>query len=362
MAIDEYYRVSVLVRAATSYLDVFTSSDAHDIKATYRSLVRHVHPDVVDVAWRDEATELTSRLASYHRQAVEASRTGTFGSVRSDLVFQTRHAVHTADRRLTDWCDVASCYESRSQVSGVEQPSLIKIAQTRIDNDLFAAEANALELLWAGDPARAMFFPKLIESFGIVAGKDRLRANAIEWCNGFVNLEQVRAVYPDGVDPLDMAWMWRRVLWALDYAHGLGLVHGAPLPQNILIHPGMHGVVLADWCYSQKRRGNSYPPLRAIVGTQKGWYPADVLTKAPYEPWHDIQLAARTMVQLMGGDPVTGKLPKKVPARMSGYFGSIISGTASRANEVAPIATEFDELLQRLGPPYYPRVFRPFSL
>ena len=53
-----------------------------------------------------------------------------------------------------------------------------------------------------------------------------------------------------GVDPRDAAWMWRRLLVALGFAHRAGVLHGAVLPEHVLIHPGEHGLVLVDWCYS----------------------------------------------------------------------------------------------------------------
>jgi hypothetical protein len=44
-----------------------------------------------------------------------------------------------------------------------------------------------------------------------------------------------------------MAWMFRRLLVALAIASEAGIVHGAPLPRHVLIHPETHGLVLVDW-------------------------------------------------------------------------------------------------------------------
>ena len=363
MTSADFYRVSLLVRAADSYMDVFQSGDTVAIKKTYRSLIRYVHPDVVSASEKEQADELTEKLVRYYEQALKALAAGTFGEPIANAVFQTRFMTHHALRKLTNWCDMTTCYQAvSSDQAGKDHASFVKVARRRIDNDLLGAEARALTWLWSGDPKRSMFFPKLIESFGVVSATNRVRANALQWCDGFVNLEEVRAAYQDGVDPLDMAWMWRRILWALDYAHDCGLVHGAPLPQNILIHPAMHGVILADWCYSVQKRSSSYQPLTAVVGRQRDWYPAEVLAKAPFEPRHDIVMAARSMVWLMGGDSVTAVLPDTVPSPMRTYFASIITGKVDLSDGVPPVAVAFDELLRRLGAPYYPRTFRSFSL
>lgn len=362
MTTDEFFRVATQIQAATVYSDVFREGDASKIKSTYRSLARHVHPDVVDASHRDTATELFARLTSFYNQARQPSSGSTAGRGTTATVFTTPGAQHTLGRPITEWCDMAACHRATTASATGTQSSFIKLARQRMDNDLLSAEANALKQLWSGDPKRAMFFPKLIETFGVSTPTQRVRANALEWLDGFVNLEQVRAAYPAGIDPLDMAWMWRRILWALDYAHSKALVHGALLPQNILIHPSQHGMVLADWCYSSSKRGASYMPLKAIVARQRDWYPSEALAKQPVSPSLDIVLAARSMVYLMNGNPVTGNLPTSIPAGMRDYFASAVRLNAPLVKDAATAAILFDELLVRLGRPFNPRVFRPFSV
>ncbi len=48
--------------------------------------------------------------------------------------------------------------------------------------------------------------------------------------DGFRSLTEVGTAYPDGVDPRDAAWMWRRLLVGLGFAHRAGVLHGAVLP------------------------------------------------------------------------------------------------------------------------------------
>lgn len=363
MTTDEFFRVVTQLQAARGYRDVFPDSDASKIKSTYRSLARHIHPDVVEASLRDTAAKLFAMLTVFYDQARQPTP-GSVGSSRSTPpTFATANARHTLDYMLADWCDMTTCHQARTvTAAGTTYVSFIKLARQQNDNDLLALEASALERLWSGDPKRAMFFPKLIESFGVRTPMQRVRANALEWLEGFVNLEQVRIAYPNGVDPLDMAWMWRRVLWALDYAHSKQLVHGALLPQNILIHPAHHGLVLADWCYSSTLRATAYQPLTAIVARQRDWYPREVLAKQSVLPSLDIVMAARSMVYLMNGNPVTGTLPATIPATMRDYFATVVHYNAPLVKDAATAAILFDELLARLGRPFHPRAFRPFSV
>lgn len=64
---------------------------------------------------------------------------------------------------------------------------------------------------------------------------------------GFYSLREVHDAYPNGIDPRDMAWMYRRLLVVLGFVHQLGTVHCAVLPHAVLIHPEKHGLILTDW-------------------------------------------------------------------------------------------------------------------
>jgi hypothetical protein len=56
-----------------------------------------------------------------------------------------------------------------------------------------------------------------------------------------------------------------------------GLVHGAVLPEHVLIQPDEHGLVLIDWCYSVPLTPST--PLRAPVTARAGLYPPEVAAR-----------------------------------------------------------------------------------
>ncbi len=162
-----------------------------------------------------------------------------------------------------------------------------------------------------------------------------------------------------------MAWMWRRLLFVLGYVHRRGIVHGAVLPAHVMILPAQHGLVLVDWCYSSiaSDDSNGNPPIKAIVEAYRGWYPEEVLKKQVPGPATDIAMATRCVVQLMGGDPLTGNLPDRVPVPFRAFFkGCLAVRQAARPDDAWGLLHEFDELLEHLGPPYFPRRFRPFTM
>ncbi|WP_433478204.1 hypothetical protein ACQPZP_14905 [Spirillospora sp. CA-142024] len=148
--------------------------------------------------------------------------------------------------------------------------------------------------------------------------------------------------------------MWRRLLVALGFAHRAGVLHGAVLPDHVLIHPEKHGLVLVDWCYSVPGCYAHADPsgrVPAMVGRYADRYPPEVPGRRPASPATDIFMATRCMTDLMGD-----KAPK---AMRSFARGCTLPAQNRRPADAWRLLAEFDELLERL---YGPRRFRPFHL
>ncbi|MFG1603604.1 hypothetical protein [Actinoplanes sp. NPDC049265] len=211
------------------------------------------------------------------------------------------------------------------------------------DNDLMTAEAAALRTLWTeGDPRYRAYAPRLIES----VRDGRKRVNVLERLEGFVTLSDVLRLRPDGIDPRDAAWIWRRLLTALGWAHRSGVVHGAVLPPHVLIHPAEHGVVLVDWCYSVA----TGTPLTALVGQHRADYPPEVPSKQPATPATDIYLATVLMRRLI----------RQSPAPIARFLdGCLYDAPQMRPQDAWALLAELDEVLFAC---FGPRKFRPFTL
>ena len=306
-----------MIEAADGPADLFGS----DAARRYRRLARLTHPDA-----RPGDTRAATAFAKL------ADLWGRHAQVSGPLVARG---------------DVANLYQTSAGV--------LKLARNPADNDLMDREAAALRALARGVPARlAAYFPRLIEAQRVRdprTGIER-RANLLGALDGFVSLAQAGQHFPDGVDPRDAAWMWRRLLVALGAAHRAGVSHGAVLPEHVLIHPAEHGLVLADWCYS----GQCYPdlaglPLPAVVARYRHWYPPEMLSGQPAGPGADIWLATRCMTELSGG---------RLPAPLAAFArGCQLVSPARRPQDAWQLLAELDDLLARL---YGPRTFRPFVI
>lgn len=302
-----------LIEAANGPGDLF----GHDAARCYRRLARLTHPDACPGDSR--AAGAFARLAALWQQHQEEC---------GPLIAKG---------------DIANLYRMRQ--------GLLKLARDPADNDLMRREATALTQLQAGTcPRFRAYFPPLLKAQrrrDPRSGIER-HANVIGWLAGFRNLAEVRAAFPGGVDPRDAAWMWRRLLVAIGAAHRGGLIHGAVLPEHVMIHPGEHGLVLVDWCYSGPAPASRVP---AALRRYRHWYPPEILAGQMAGPDTDIWLATRCMTGLIGS---------LMPTRMASFAnGCMLANPRRRPGDAWQLLSEFDGLLERL---YGPRTFRPFAM
>ncbi|AGL19793.1 serine/threonine protein kinase [Actinoplanes sp. N902-109] len=302
MTFDE--AVTAIERAGT-FADLFPggSDTAEDALTSYRRLLKVVHPDVAPAGRGATATQAAATLSALFEARALIAR----GDV-ADLVARG-------------------------------PGELVKTPRLPGDNDLMRAEATALRTLHRdGDPRYRAYAPRLIDT----VTEDGRQANVLDRLAGFVPLTGL----DHRLDPRDVAWMWRRLLTGLGWAHRAGLVHGAIVPEHVLIHPGEHGVVLVDWCYSVPTGGT----VTAIVARHRAAYPPEIPAKQPATAATDIHMATGLMLRLIDNPP----------DRMRRFAaGCRYAAPRMRPQDAWQLLTEFDELLEDL---YGPRRFRPFAL
>jgi hypothetical protein len=302
-----------LIEAATGPAELFGADPAR----RYRDLARLTHPDTHP--GQPAAAAAFTRLAALWQQSRQARPAAAFSG------------------------DIANLYRVPE--------GLLKLVRDPADNDLIRRETLALgRLMTTVEPQFLAYFPRLLSAQRQTdpgTGVQR-RANVVGELGGFVSLRQVRAAYPAGIDPRDAAWMWRRLLVALGAANRAGLIHGAVLPEHVLIHPAQHGLVLIDWCYSGPVSAARLP---AVVGRYAAWYPPEVLAGATPGPDLDVWLAARCLTELTAD---------RIPAAMAAFARAcLLANPRRRPQDAWALLAEFDELLARL---YGPRTFRPFAV
>ena len=306
------------IERATTFADLVDDGDA---PGAHRRLLKIVHPDVAPATRRAAATRATAALGALFE------RTTTLTTPRATY----RMGAPVARGDLAD-------------LTALDDDKLLKLPRRPADNDLVRAEAAALTTLrTAGDPRFRAYAPRLVEAFVHEDGAGvRREAVVLERMTGFVPLTGMEG----RLDARDAAWIWRRLLVGLGWAHRAGVVHGAVLPEHVLIHPERHGLVLVDWCYSVAPG----LPVPALVARHRAAYPPEVPAKRPATSATDIHMATGLVLRLIA-DP---------PAAITRFAeGCRYAAPRMRPQDAWPLLAEFDELLGAL---YGPRTFRPFRV
>ena len=315
------------VAAARGFADLAGDDEP---RVAYRRLVRLLHPDAAPPGCASTATAAFARLSLLWER-------------RHGTVLTTRRHRFLVGARIASG-DLANLFDVDAGAA------LLKLPRRPCDNDLLAAEARALARLTThGDPRHHAYLPRLIESFAHQdpATGERRTANVLARQHGFVGLDEVARAHPDGVDPRDAAWMWRRLLVALGHAHRVGVVHGAVVGEHVLIHPAEHGLVLVDWCYAVAP-GDHVP---ALVARHREHYPPEVPARRPASPGTDIHLATSLMRRLIGG---------RIPPRLRRFAdGCLFDAPRMRPQDAWRLLAELDDVLEEL---YGPRRYRPFAM
>lgn len=336
------------------------------IKSGYRHFQKSLHPDLfLDDDAKVLATEAFTHLGILYNHAQEAIRLGRYGKPSQLVIVRTRKGEHHIISQA-GMGDLSTTYLAESKKGGVTLPSFCKIVNDPRNGDLVTNEAKALQVLNGplADQEWQSYVPQLIETFVYnESGKPRRQANVLNRLEGFLSLEDIHQRFPRGVPPLHAVWIWRRLLMVLGFAHDNGIVHGAVLPRHVMILPKEHGLTLVDWSYASIAINHTYPSLVAVVNDYRDWYPEEVLAIQAPSPATDIALAARTMIWVMGGNPLTGNLPMTVPYQLRAFFkGCLQQNQSMRPQNAWLLFKEFDELLETIGGEYFPRRFREFVL
>jgi serine/threonine protein kinase len=113
-----------------------------------------------------------------------------------------------------------------------------------------------------------------------------------------------------------VCWIMERIFNILKYLHYHGVVHGDVKPQNIIIQPESHTVVLVDYGLSLIRPTST--------STSKGYTPyfapPEQITGNVLLPQSDFYSLAMTMIYALGGDIDSKEVPTDVPDELCTFI------------------------------------------
>jgi hypothetical protein len=244
--------------------------------------------------------------------------------------------------------DVADIHLATDEADG---QYLVKMSRVPEGFALLNNERKTLAKLLAaaGDTTYGKYLPRLVESFP-ATGKFPKQINVFLLERGFHTLEQVHEQHP-ALDGRHLAWIFKRLLTVLGFCHRQGTLHGAVLPCHVLIDAASHGLQLVGWGQSVATGRR----IETVPTTYTDWYPSEVLNRRPAGPATDLFLAARCLVYLAGGDPVTSRMPEAVPPPMRRFLATcLLESARMRPDDAWALLEDFDALLHALyGPPKF---------
>lgn len=134
------------------------------------------------------------------------------------------------------------------------------------------------------------------------------------------------------LDPEHVAWITERILNALKYLHFHGIVHGDLKPQNVIVQPEDHTVVLVDFGLAMIKPTKT----SAAAGYTDYFAPPEQVLRAPLIPETDFYSLGMTMLYALSGnmDAVAKKqVPSKVPDPMCDFIQRmLVRNTLDRPN------------------------------
>ncbi|MBI3632933.1 MAG: serine/threonine protein kinase [Candidatus Vogelbacteria bacterium] len=125
------------------------------------------------------------------------------------------------------------------------------------------------------------------------------------------------------LDPEHVAWITERTLHVLKYLHYHGVVHGDIKPQNIIIMPKEHQIVLIDFGLAMVKPKSGDENM----GWTEAYAPPEQLEGKVLLPESDLYSLGKTMIYaLSGSEKAVAKLkvPDEVPVPMCNFVKKLI--------------------------------------
>jgi hypothetical protein len=302
----------------------------------------------------DEASVSTASFREAHRQwnTPDAQGFGTWSSIGDS---------HWALGALIAQGEISDVYAAQRARWPTER-ALVKVLRQSRDLGLFDHEWAVLgKLLASKAPGAGTFgarLPQPIAHGPITAGAHAgSQATVLRWAGGFVHtFEAVQHAYPHGIEPRAAIWIWRRVLELLSFLHGSGYVHGAVLPQHLLVQDGEHGVRLVGYSCADHPGAK----LRSVCARFESFYPEDLKASRSLSISGDLAMSARCVAVLLGGDPTGRGLPAAVPTALAEMLRTFAAAQTPARDDAWSLRERLGELAQAVfGAPAFCPIVMP---
>lgn len=302
------------------------------LRKQFHYLAKIVHPD--NSANRDKAVSarLFNRLNVLRQSAEKAITAGRYkkpfseGSATRMAVpnpdtFEVTSPTATYHIEATIWRQGDFSFLYRGQEAGGRE-IIAKIASEPAQNQWLEHEASRLirfrDAASGSNLGRiACFVPKLLDTFLMAGEKNtRYRVNIMLQVPDLVSVADIIQAYPHGLEPAQAAWVSRRIIAQTLAASVLGVVHGAMVPDHIMVDPWKHEPLHIGWVHALEEPWKKGNRITHVIDRFRDFYPPEVFEKKTPDHRTDLYMAGKTMLQLLGGDVRNNTFPRSLPGRI----------------------------------------------
>lgn len=324
---DAVLQMETVLSRATSYTAIFGPVVGKDIDERKRLvdeqfnyLVRLVHPDKVDDESKAAATAAFQRLKEAREGAKRALEKGTYGEAFTKgkipeaspkgASLKSAMATYALDATPFAEGDFSVIYKA---VNGIGSEVLVKVASHPTNNHWLEHEAEMVQRFAGHRSASAV--PAILDGFTAAGdGGQRYRVNVLPFRHGYVSVADLVRAFPGGLDPTQVGWVGRRVLAQVMAGEIIRRVHGAIVPDHVLIEPLKHEVLHIGWAHAVDPKLKQ--KVAHVIQRWEVCYPGEVWDRQPVSCQTDIYMAGRTIALLLGWNHKTHRYPGSVPKEL----------------------------------------------
>lgn len=351
--------INAKLHSAQTAYDIFGMLQGDDIddklsqlKSIYRNMAKLTHADLFTLNNEKQvAHEAFITLSKWYDLAVNEIKFGNYGKRPEVRIDTPKHNYIIFNILFSD--EIADTFLGRDVKTG--EDLYIKIVRNRKNNDLINNEINTLKKIQAHTGNLFKLISHHINPIIDVFEVEGKQAIVFKQIKNFVSLLEITQIYPNGINPKDMAWMFRRLLAAQGILHEIGLVYGNVFLPNFFICPEDHNGKLTNFIASVPTNST----VKIINKNYLDYYPYEILNSSKVSSSTDIYIAAKCMVKLLGGNVKTKELPSEIPKKVKGFLRAcMIENMFYRPQNSLDVHEEFGHTLNEV----WKRGFHPFSL
>lgn len=353
---DEVRSVLGVLESATNFAAIFGPVPAGDkekqrkaLRSQFAYLAQIVHPDRLDQRHEDFAGKTFRLLNDMWKRAEAALEKGIYDEPfrpeetrtvagnphKTGVTITSASSAYQLQAAPYRTGDFSEFFRARA-ISDSPEDVLIKIAIEPANNGQLEKEIRFLRRFHHPDADPSLvrirsFIPEVRDTFLMAGdGGRRHRTYVMKDQPGFVSLVDIMKHFQSGLDPRDAAWIIRRVIAQAIAASMAGIVHGAIVPDHVLVHPVSHEPLHIGWLHGVELSGLDSGRMEFVIDRWEDWYPPEVWSKKTLTHATDIYMAGKTMLYLLSGDTKRNTLPRSVPDKLSQIVRACVNDSPSR--------------------------------